>query len=114
MKHTHELTERHFNALCEMGKKNHRFYLLDNPRYFALFRCIKEPAPAVYKGAVQTIGTQDRHMLYIYDSESHNGSVAFKVYKEGVLGLHGDKKNVADQMELVNNVVGQVYHQALG
>lgn len=114
MKHDSYQLEQHFGLLCDKAETTQRFYTFDDPRYCVLFRCIQEPTTPVYKGASQTIGTQPRYMLYIYDSQNYNGSVAYKVTKEGILGLNGRPEQVAEQKLLISDIVARVVNQVLG
>lgn len=95
MKHDNKVVEGQFISLCAWPGAE-KFYIFDNPRYCALFkRHDKTP------------------ILYIYDSVNYGGSAAFKVTREGILGLHGSKMHVEEQKQFVAELLYSISKQII-
>lgn len=93
MKHDNKEIEDQFISLCAWPNAE-RFFVFDNPRYCALLKCHDK----VYT-------------LYIYDSANYGGSAAFKVTKQGILGLHGNKVQVEEQKLFIAELLNSISHQ---
>lgn len=95
MKHDNKAVEDQFISLCAWPGAE-KFYIFDNPRYCALFKCHDKT-----------------FILYIYDSANYGGSAAFKVTREGILGLHGNKVHVEEQKQFIAELLNSITRQLI-
>lgn len=113
MKHDNGMLERHFNGLCAFPNETQRFYTFKDPRYCALFKAHKSVPKGPYQSAVQVGAMEDVYTLYIYDSHNYGGSAAFKITKDGILGLNGVKEQVEEQKLLIAQLLADIANQVI-
>lgn len=111
MKHEDNKLPDALKQLSNMANPQ-RFYTVGDGRYTALFKRTIKRGPT--RTASSTALTPESWVgtLYIYDAKAHEQSPIFTVNDKGILGLHGTKPAVVEQLGIVDNVVAKVLRLA--
>lgn len=111
MKHNDNKLPDTLKQLSNMSNPQ-RFYTVGDGRYTALFKRTLKRVPG--RGASSTALTPEHWVgtLYIYDSKAHEQSPVFTINDKGILGLHGTKPAVVEQLAVIDNVVSKVMRLA--
>lgn len=112
MKHNDNKLPDILKRLCGMPKAQ-RFYTIGEGRYTALFKRNRKPGLSNLASSVGLSPDSYEATLYIYDTESYERSPVYAINSEGILGLHGTKPAVVEQLTHVADIVNKVLKMAL-
>jgi len=86
-------------------RKPQRFYTIGEGRYTVLFKRTVRRGPTRTASSTALVPESFVGALYIYDSESHERSPIYTIDEVGILGLHGTKPAVVEQLTLIDDLV---------
>lgn len=112
MKHEDNKLPDALKKLTDLSKPQH-FYTIGEGRYTVLFKRTLRRGPGPMGSNVALSPESWDGTLYIYDAEAHDLSPVFIINKEGILGLHGTRPAVVEQLVVIETLVVKTLRMAL-